>query len=258
MRDERMMTSTATTADGPADPAQSPAIASSAPSPKSGRKALTTALLLASLTAMVLLSPLRGWLSDPSHVQQTLGQTGWAAYPLWALAIALLIAAGVPRVLLCALAAMAFGFWAGLILVQVASVLGYYAMFVFVRWGGRDWVLSRWPKLQHWARTVGNQGIIGVVIFRQLPLHGALINFCLALSAVGHTDFLVGTFIGLIPEAIPAALVGAGISQRHSPWIARSFVIGAVVLAVIWLICGRLIRRRHLASYPQPIGEMTS
>ena len=212
------------------------------------RRALIAGTILAMALAAIAFSPVRHWLSDSGEVRNLLDGLGVWAIPLFALAAAVLTATGVPRLLLCGLAAMLFGFWTGLLLMHVASIAGYYAMFVFVRWGGREWVLQRWPRLNRLAAATGHRGVIGVILARQLPIHGTLINFCLGLSAIKHRDFLVGTAIGLIPEAVPAALIGAGIVEANGHNMARYFVTAAFAFALIWLSCAYLVRRFHQSS----------
>ena len=45
---------------------------------------------------------------------------------------------------------------------------------------------------------------------RQLPISGLITNLLLGLAPIRHLDFLVGTAIGLLPEAIPFTLVASG------------------------------------------------
>jgi uncharacterized membrane protein YdjX (TVP38/TMEM64 family) len=205
--------------------------------------------------AAISLSPVRGWLSDTLRVKQTISQMGLWTYPVCGLFAAVLTATGFPRLILCGLSAMLFGFWPGLLILHLASILGYYATFLFVRWGGRDWVLGKWPKLSGWARIVGDQGTMGVILARQLPLHGALINFCLGISHVKHRDLLIGTFFGLIPEAIPASLVGAGLVEPHGHVMARYMALAAVGFAIIWIYCGLMMRKLRRAAAAMPKGE---
>ena len=60
--------------------------------------------------------------------------------------------------------------------------------------------LNRWPKARKWADMMQDQGVVGVLLVRQLPAHAMLINMCLALSNVKHGHFLIGTALGLLPK----------------------------------------------------------
>ncbi len=227
-----------------------PALSGPAPS---GRKALIKialfCIVLATVIGVVALSPVGAWLKDRDGIRQTLGTLGIWAYPLFILAVAALVAGGMPRLLFCGLGGWLFGFWIALLLNELATLLAYYGVFLFVRWGGRDWVLHKWPKLQRWADTIQKQGMLGVILARQVPVHGTLINLCLGLSRVRHRDFLLGTAIGLIPEAIPATLIGAGLKNADN--IKRSItliVLAIVCFVVVALGCRWLARRRAKAG----------
>lgn len=218
-----------------------------APSPSNRKASLKIAVLclvLATAIAVVYLSPLKSWLSNGEAVRNTLSALGIWAFPLFILTTAALIAAGMPRLLFCVLGGGLFGFWIALLLNEVATVLAYYGVFLFVRWGGRDWVLHKWPKLQRWADSIQKQGRMGVILARQVPVHGTLINLCLGLSNLRHRDFLIGTAIGVIPEAIPATLVGAGLASanfQRSIWLIILAIVGFILVG---LTCRYFVRRR--------------
>lgn len=219
------------------------------------RRAILAGIILVLTITAIAFSPVHGWLSDSGEVRRVLDGMGVWAIPMFGLVAAVLTATGVPRLLLCGLAAMLFGFWPGLVLMHIASITGYYAMFLFVRWGGREWVLERWPRLGRLAGAADHRGMIGVILARQLPIHGTLINFCLGLSGISHADFLLGTAIGLIPEAIPAALIGAGIVEANAQDMASYFVTAAIAFALIWLGGAYMVRRFHLSSVSAKVSS---
>ena len=151
--------------------------------------------------------------------------------------------AGVPRLLLCLVASMAMGFWPGLLTTYTGTLIGYYAVFLFVRWGGRGIVVHRWPQLAKWANLLKSQGIAGVILARQLPVHGTLTNLCLGLANLKHRHFLIGSAIGLIPESVPLALVGAGSVKSDFKTLSGYLAMAAVAFVVVW-IGGRYVINR--------------
>jgi uncharacterized membrane protein YdjX (TVP38/TMEM64 family) len=199
-------------------------------------------VVLVAAVLVVHLTPISAWLADVQQVRAALAGMGVWVYPVSVLAVALLVASGVPRLLFCAAGGMVFGFWIGLLITQVGTLLGHYAVFLFVRWGGRDWALRRWPRLRKWADLMHEQGVVGVILVRQLPAHAMLINVSLALSHVKHRHFLLGTIIGLLPEAIPATLVGAGLVKTSLKDSAGYIALAAGALALIWILCGYALR----------------
>jgi len=206
-------------------------------------RAVVTVAVLAGALAVVQLSPVRGLVQDTVRVRQAIERLGVWAYPVCLVASAVLIGSGFPRLALCAAAATVLGFGWGLFLTQGGALLGYYAAFCFIRWGGGDWVTHRRPRLRAIAETIQDQGVIGVVLARQIPLHGTLINLCLGLSRVKHRHFLIGTAIGLLPEAVPVALVGAALVRSSFKESAGVLGLAAVAFGTLWIGSAWALRR---------------
>jgi len=206
------------------------------------KRVVVVGLLMVGAMAGVYFSPVRPFLQDSTRVREAMTALGPWSYPAVAVAVAILVACGVPRLLFCAVGGMALGFWWGLLLTQGGAILGYYAVFAFVRWGGREWVLHRWPRLRKWSGFLEGQGVVGVALIRQLPIHGTLTNLCLGLSRVRHRHFLLGTAIGVVPEAVPVTLVGAGLMRASLRDSAGYLAVAAVAFAVIWFACRHAVR----------------
>ncbi len=201
--------------------------------------------------AAVWCAPVRSWLEDVDSIRHWVASMGIWGYPACILIMATLVGCGVPRLIFCAVAGMLFRFWLGLLLIQSGTMLGYYGAFLFVRWGGRDWVLHRWPQLRKWADLMRQQGVMGVILLRQLPIHGSLINLCLGLSRVKHRQFLIGTLIGSIPEAIPVTLAGAGLMKASLAGSIWYLTLALAACGILWIGCGyaaHYVQRRSAAS----------
>ncbi len=226
----------------------------SAPSPTatgSRRKLIIKALLLfvfAVCALLVLSSPeLREYFSNIGRLRDRLQEFGTAAPLLFVLMAAALVGLGMPRLLICPVGGLMFGFWWGLVLSLLGTVVGSYAVFVFVRWGGREMVLRKWPKLRRATAIFERRGFVPVFLARLLPAGGLLINAMLALTPTRHFSFLVGTFLGFLPEAIPATLLGASgaaaVGGENGYW---KFLLAVLGLILVWLILAELVRRSSL------------
>jgi len=224
------------------------ALATAPQRPPIGRVVLMLVVLAAALAA-VHLSPARTLIRDTARVRQTIDAAGALAYPACLVASAVLIGCGFPRLVLCAVASMVLGFGWGLGLTQGGALLGYYVVFCFIRWGGGGWITDGRPRLRAIADTIQDQGVAGVVLARQIPIHGTLINLCLGLSRVKHRHFLIGTAIGLLPEAIPVALVGSGLVKSSLQDSAGMLVLAAVAFGLLWI--GSAYALRHLKDARQ-------
>jgi uncharacterized membrane protein YdjX (TVP38/TMEM64 family) len=205
-------------------------------------RVILLAVVLSVAAALSYFLPVRSWLRGSGQAHQIIQAMGIWIYPAGILAFAILVACGVPRLLLGALAGIILSFWGGLLVGQCGTMLGYYAVFLFTRWGGRDWALRRWPPLRKWASVVHEHGTMGVILLRQLPIHGIFINLGLGISHVKHRHFLIGTFIGSLPEAIPATLAGAGLVKGSIKMTTGYLTIALVVLAALWIGCGTMLK----------------
>ena len=202
---------------------------------------------LAAALAVLYLSPLGGKLKHIQDFSQELSGRlngmGAAGVLAFCGGVFLLSAVGVPRLALCVLGGAVYGFWWGLLWTQIPTLPGYYVTFLFVRWGGRDYVLRRWPRVAKLHAALDGHSVWKIVLIRQMPVTGVIINFFLGLSPVRHRDFLLGTLIGLIPQAVPAVLVGS--TARHGNTTHQLLILGATaVLACGYILFRRFARRR--------------
>jgi len=209
---------------------------------------LLTAFLLVGLI-LIFFSPLRDYLSHYREITARLGQMGGTAPLFFICGVAVLVFLGVPRLLLCPIGGMAFGFLPGLLWTQIGTLLGFYAAFLFIRWGGRDLVIRYIPKLDRLARRFDRSGLPAVILIRQLPVNGFFTNLLLGLMPISHVNFLLGTTIGILPEAIPCTLIGSGAAQMSFGRGASFMTIAMVLLLVFWIVCGifvKMARNKHM------------
>src|SRR5947199_1605591 len=124
--------------------------------PKRGSKRVLLLLVFLILAVVAgYFTPVRAWIADPTPVRQFVQSFGPWVFPLGILSVGLLVGCGVPRLLLCTLAGMTLGFWRGMIIGEFGTLVGYYCVFLFIRCGGRDSALHRWPKLQNGSKSLG-------------------------------------------------------------------------------------------------------
>ena len=201
-------------------------------------KPLIMLAVVAAAIAVVYFTPARKYLGNIQVVKSWLLSLGWVGPAVWMGIVFALVATGMPRLLFCPIGGLAFGFWYGLLWTQLATLFGYYVLFLFVRWGGRDFVLRHWPRVGRLKKHFhGNSAALLVFGVRQLPISGLIINFLLGLSPIRHRHFLLGTALGILPEAIPFTLVASGtfkLTGRNTPL----YIVAAVGLLL--LVCASL------------------
>jgi uncharacterized membrane protein YdjX (TVP38/TMEM64 family) len=202
-------------------------------------KPLITLAVVAAAFALVYFTPARKYLSDIQSVKYWLVSLGWVGPTVWMGVVCVLVAAGMPRLLFCPIGGLAFGFWHGLLWTQVATLAGYYVLFLFVRWGGQNFVLRHWPRVGRLKKHFhGHPAALLVFAVRQLPISGLIINFLLGVLPIRHRHFLLGTAFGILPEAIPLTLVASGmfkLNGRNTPlYIAAAVGFLLVVCVALW------------------------
>ena len=196
-------------------------------------------LIVLALLSLVYFSPLQvyltHWHEHRNDIRDRILGFGALGPIVFMLGVALLISVGVPRLPLCMIAGMTLGFWSGLLWAQLGTLIGNYILFIVARAGGRQLAQRLTSKRARFSGLIQQKGALGVILARQLPLPGVVVNFTCARVSVTHLDFLLGTLIGQLPQAIPCTLIGAGVLQKS---FAHSVgLIGlAVVLAVLaWI-----------------------
>jgi uncharacterized membrane protein YdjX (TVP38/TMEM64 family) len=202
-------------------------------------KPLIMLAVVAAAFTLVYFTPARKYLGNIQSVKYWLLSLGWVGLAVWMGVVFVLVAAGMPRLLFCPIGGLAFGFWHGLLWTQVATLAGYYALFLFVRWGGQDFILRHWPRVGRLKEHFhGHSAALLVFAVRQLPISGLIINFLLGLSPIRHRHFLLGTAFGILPEAIPFTLVASGmlkLTGQDTPlYIAAAVGFLLLVCVVLW------------------------
>ena len=184
---------------------------------------------------VVMLSPLKNYLHEVRAIKEQLQSFGFAAPLIYMACVYVLVAFGVPRLIFCPIGGVVFGFVYGLLWTQLATMAGYYTIFLFVRWGGKKYVLHHWTKLGRLQRVFDLPAIPAVIIVRQLPISGLLTNLLLGMAPIGHVDFLIGTAIGILPEAIPFTLVASGAVKAGGGEHIGYVVASVVLLVAVWI-----------------------
>ena len=195
------------------------------------RKLLTLLVIGALLLVVIHATPWGQRVRDWDTLAALFKGGGIRAELYFVLISSFLMMVGVPRLLFCALAGFAFGFWEGLLWSMISSLIGSYVAFLAARWGARDWLTARFGKHRFFGRIVHTRpAIMSVVLVRMLPVSNAIINFGLALSHVGSRAYLLGSLIGFLPQGGVAVVIGSGMAS-DVPWASAAQIgIAAVML----------------------------
>lgn len=204
------------------------------------RKLLILIAVAAVLFVLLEFTPagerVRDW---PALYELMAGGDGEAA--LWFVAVTVvLMMVGTPRLLFYALGGFAFGFWNGLALALVASLIASWLVFRIARWGGRDWLRGRFGGHRLFARIVGTRPTaLSVALVRCLPVSNLIINLALAMSRVRSRAFVLGTLLGFLPQGVVAVLIGAGIADEVAWEGAVQLAAAALIVLLLFVFAVR-------------------
>jgi len=214
-------------------------------------KPLTILAVVAATLVIVYFTPTRNYLRNIQSVKFWLLSLGGVGPVAWMGIIFVLVAAGMPRLLFYPIGGLSFGFWHGLLWTQLGTLAASYVLFLFVRWGGRYFVLRHWPRVGRLKEHFhGHSATVLVFAVRQLPINGLIIDFLLGLSPIQHRHFLLGTAFGTLPEAILFTLVGSGmlmLTGRNIPlYIGAAGGVLLLVSVTMW----------YFSHHLKPLAEL--
>jgi uncharacterized membrane protein YdjX (TVP38/TMEM64 family) len=170
--------------------------------------AAASVIVLAVVAALVL--PVSLWLGYVIEWMRGAGIRGVVAFAVVGVLAAVFV---VPGAMLGVGAGMAYGLGWGTLLVVPVSVVAATLAFALGRTVARNWV-ARWvasnPKFQAVDRAIGRHGFKIVVLVRLSPLLPYnLLNYALALTDVRLRDYVIGSFIGMMPGTMLYVYIGS-------------------------------------------------
>ncbi|MCX6839567.1 MAG: VTT domain-containing protein [Verrucomicrobia bacterium] len=204
---------------------------------KETRQVLLAVLLVAAFMALAHFTPLKAWITNVQIWKNLVREFGWGAHAVFVAACAGVVMLGVPRLPLCAVAGLIFGFGEGLALSLAGSTCGSYGAFVLSRHGFRRAAESRAEKWPWLKKLLKKPSIMRLFWVRQLMVPGLVLNVLLGMTPVKHSRFLLGTLMGYMPLNVAFSLVGSGLGKGSlTQTIAQLLAAMAVINIAAWLV----------------------
>lgn len=173
------------------------------------RLALGAALLLA-LAGTAYFLPIRPYLQ--SLLEGIRGMGAWGPV-LLAAAYVIATVCFVPGSLMTLGAGFLFGVVTGAVTVSLASLVGASAAFWLGRTIARGWVERRFAgerRFEALDRAIEREGFKIVLLVRLSPvIPYTAINYVLGLTKISYRDFLLASWIGMLPGTILYAYLGS-------------------------------------------------
>lgn len=222
---------------------------------------LTSVFLAASLVLLVVLLPVREWLTRLVAWVETLGHWGPALLALFYVPASLLL---LPASLLTLGAGYLYGLW-GIPVVSAGSTLGAAAAFWAARRFARGAVERRvagHPRFAALDRAVAAQGFRIVLLTRLSPLFPfTWLNYAYGLTRVRFRDYLLASWLGMLPGTALYVYLGsaadrltdlaAGQLPDGGPLQTGLFVAGLAATVLATVVITRTARRALASAAPE-------
>lgn len=113
---------------------------------------------------------------------------------------------------------LAFGKWLGTIYILIGATLGASLSFVIARYFGRQFIESfSWlhkGKIKSFDDGIEKNGFRMMLFIRLIPLFQYdAVNFGSGLSKMKFRDFVLGSFIGMVPGGFINAMLGSSLEN---------------------------------------------
>jgi uncharacterized membrane protein YdjX (TVP38/TMEM64 family) len=218
-----------------------------------------TRLLLIAALLVAIVAAIR-WLPVQRVVDWVATLGAWGPVVLGGL-YALACVLAVPASLMTLAAGALFGLPAGLVTVSLASTLGATLAFLVGRHLARDLVAAKVARNASFAAldgAVARQGFRIVLLTRLSPLFPFnLLNFGYGLTRVSLRDFVLASWLGMLPGTVLYVALGAafgeaaGDAQRETSaaeWWLRGLGLAATI--AVTLMIARLAKRALAEAAP--------
>lgn len=155
---------------------------------------------------------------------------------------------GLPIAVLVSVGALIFGPWPGMAYALFGMLLGATVTYGIGRWAGAR-LVDRWTtdgRLYAMAQAIKRRGLWAVILVRVLPVAPFIvINLAAGAFRVRLRDFVVGSFIGLIPGTILISLFTDRLAAAWRNPDAETYtaLAAVVIVALLCLAALPLIRR---------------
>ena len=176
------------------------------------------AVVAALLTASLIL-PVREWLGAGIEMARSWGTWGLVALAAAFVPACLLFLPGTPLSLAIG---FLYGLVPGVIAVSLGSTVGASAAFWAGRTFARGWVAERVqasPRFATLDQAVGERGFVIVLLTRLSPAFPFnLLNYAYGLTRVRFRDYLLASWLGMLPGTVMYVYVGTTLASLGELW----------------------------------------
>jgi uncharacterized membrane protein YdjX (TVP38/TMEM64 family) len=227
---------------------------------------LTLLVLAAVVTALFLLFPVKDAIQQFLTWVETLGP--WGPVLIAAIYVPATVLL-VPGTLLSLAAGTLFGLVIGTIAISIGSTVGASAAFLLGRSLARGWVerkVAADPRFRAIDQAVAREGFKIVLLLRLSPaIPFNLLNYALALTRVSFRDYVLASWLGMLPGTIMYVYLGTIVANLGELFAGETkggelrqvaLYVGLVVTVVATLYITHIARKAlRTAISPEASGQ---
>ena len=174
-----------------------------------------------------------------ANVETWLAAMGVGAYVVAPLVMAAVSILPVPAEAPAMVNGMLFGAVVGSLITWIGAMAGAWISYEIARSWGRSLAhrIVRQESMQRLDNVADQAGWWGLLVLRFVPVVAfTALNWGAGLCDVPRWRFLWTTALGIVPGVVLFTTSGVGLSAiwRRSPPVAAAFVLGVVLLGVVW------------------------
>ncbi|WP_346887848.1 TVP38/TMEM64 family protein [Clostridium sp. UBA1056] len=215
---------------------------------KKNKKVMILLIILFSLTITYFIF-FRGL--TPEALRNYIDNFGYLAPLVYMLCFTLLPIAFFPVPVLALAAGLLFGFIPGTIYTMVGATLNSAIMFFMAKVLAKDAVTSLLQKKlpEKWSSFLVNlddkKGFGVIFILRLIPaIPYNLINYGAGLTSIKFSNYMLATFLGILPGTLVFLNIGNQALNIHDPAFIVSIVL-LILLAIFSLVLGKKIGKTN-------------
>ena len=185
----------------------------------------------------------------PEEIRAAIRSAGPMAPLLYLLIYSIAPVFFVPGWIISIAGGLAFGALWGTVLTVVGATIGATLAFLVARHLGRDFVArllkGKWAALDDQTATHGFQVIFFLRLIPLVPFNA--LDYIAGLSKVGVRDYILGTFLGIIPGTFAYVYLGSALTDIYS-WQFAGAVGLLILLALIPILYKRWKGERRISD----------
>ncbi len=202
---------------------------------------LAVVLLMVSITAIFYRVEL---LSSIQHLESVSASSPISAALVLILLKTVLAPIGFPGTPLTLISGSLFGSFVGTVVALIGNTLGATLAFLLARYILKDYVqkvlISKYPRIREYEQKLESKALTTIIAMRLIPIFPFnVLNFLLGVSNVTFRQYVIGSFIGMIPGTALFVYFGQSL---------RMFSILNIIIAVVGIFIliklGRLYESR--------------